>query len=84
MGLDLAYGALISAVTPDSPADQAGLKVGDVIIEFDGQSVADDSQLVTRVSVSKIDARMPIKIFRQGKFYELMVNVRSRREFDWR
>ena len=43
-------GALVSGVTPGSPADAAGLKSGDVIIEFDGRPVADANQLKLRVA----------------------------------
>ena len=84
LGLDLNYGALVSSVTEDSPADQAGIRTGDVVVEFDGQRIADDSQLVTRVSVKPIGSSVPLRVYRGGKFIDLMVTIRNRREFDWR
>ncbi|MEL7265389.1 MAG: trypsin-like peptidase domain-containing protein, partial [Planctomycetota bacterium] len=42
-------GARVTVVKPDSPAALAGLKVGDIIIKFDGRRVDDDDHLVTQV-----------------------------------
>jgi serine protease Do len=47
MGFDRGHGALISAVTPGSPADLAGLRENDLVIEFNGRKVLNDSHLVT-------------------------------------
>lgn len=84
MGLDVGYGALVSALTPNSPAAQAGLEIGDVILEFDNQRVANDSQLVTRVSLAKIESKVPISIFRKGQIRQLTIVVKNRRDADWR
>ena len=43
LGLDVAYGALVSAITPNSPAAESDLQIGDVILEFDGNRVHNDS-----------------------------------------
>jgi serine protease Do len=84
LGLDLSYGALVSALTPNSPASEAGLQIGDVILEFDNQRVVNDSQLVTRVSLAKIDSRVPVKIYRNGQFRLLSLTIKNRRDVDWR
>jgi serine protease Do len=81
LGLDVGYGALVSAVTPDSPAEQADLRVGDVILEFDGRRVNNDSQLVTKVSLTPINAQVPVKIFRRGEYRTITVRIRNRSEF---
>lgn len=83
LGLDSAQGALISAITPDSPAAQAGLKIGDVILEFDNQTVLNDSHLVTRVSLAMTEVPIPVKIFRDGRFQTVPVQLKGRREFEW-
>ena len=82
LGLNVAYGALVSAVTPKSPAANSDLRVGDVILEFDGRRVNNDSQLVTKVSLAKIDAQVPVKVFRRGEIMTFNVSVRNRNEFD--
>ena len=48
--LDRTIGALVGDVSPGGPADKAGLKSGDVITEFNGQTVQDASQLKLRVA----------------------------------
>ncbi len=82
MGLKVAYGALVSAITPNSPADIADLQIGDVILEFNGERVANDSHLVTKVSLAKLNVNVPVKIYRRGQFKTVVVNVKNRTEFD--
>ena len=64
LGMDKARGALVAAVSKGGPAEQAGIKIGDVIIGFDGKKVKDANDLslmVARTAVSKI---VPVKILR--------------------
>jgi serine protease Do len=82
LGLKTAYGALVSAITPGSPAADAGFRIGDVILEFDGQRVANDSHLVTKVSLARVNTPVPVKIFRNGQFKTIHVSVKNRREFE--
>lgn len=49
-GLDEARGALIQTVESDTPAEQAGLRPGDLILGFDGDDVADTQDLIGRIS----------------------------------
>ena len=81
LGLDLAYGALVTAVTPDSPAFHSQLKVGDVILEYDGSQVDNDSQLVTQVSLTKVNHKVPVKVFRAGRYHTVDVVIRDRKGF---
>ncbi|MFT7630075.1 MAG: serine protease Do [Mariniblastus sp.] len=81
LGLNVAYGALVSAVTPSSPAYKSDIRVGDVILEFDGKRVNNDSQLVTKVSLARIDAQVPVKLFRRGEMKTVQVAVRNRSQF---
>jgi serine protease Do len=59
-------GALVSDVVEDSPADKAGLKTGDVIIEFDGEKVSDPSHLKNIVSSSTPGKNSKVVIVREG------------------
>jgi serine protease Do len=52
-GITDTKGALVSEVSPDGPAAHAGLKSGDVVVEFNGQKVDDPSALARAVAVAK-------------------------------
>jgi serine protease Do len=60
-------GALVSGVTPGTPGDAAGLKSGDVIIEFNGQPVTDANQLKLRVAETNSGTTVPVKVKRNGE-----------------
>jgi len=68
-------GALVSDVKEDSPADQAGLKQGDVIIEYQGVSVEDGVALQRLVTRTPIGSKVPLKVGRDGRARELTVRV---------
>jgi serine protease Do len=70
-------GALVSEVTPDSPADDAGLKNGDVILEFNGKSVRDSRNLKLQVAQTAPGKEVPVKISRDGKVKELEVTLKE-------
>jgi serine protease Do len=78
LGVGKSYGAMVSAVTPGSPAQSADFRIGDVILEFDGQRVKNDSHLVTLVSVTEIGSKVPAVVFRQGSTLNINVAVRDR------
>jgi len=66
-GLKERTGALVSDVTPNSPAAKAGLQSGDVIIEVDGKSVADTNELRTVVSQTAPGTKLTLRVQRDGK-----------------
>jgi serine protease Do len=74
LGLKDVGGALIGDVTPGSAADRAGLKRGDVIQAFNGQSVRDTNTLRNRVSETAPGSTADVTIVRDGK--EKHVNVK--------
>jgi serine protease Do len=59
-------GALVSNVTPGSPADEAGLKPGDVVRSVDGQPVETSSDLSSRVAAKGPGARVGLDVVRDG------------------
>jgi serine protease Do len=65
--LDRTTGALVGDVSPDSPADKAGLKSGDVITQFNGQPIQDASQLKLRVAESAPGSTAKLGVSRNGE-----------------
>ncbi len=59
-------GALVSEIVPDSPADNAGMQIQDVIIEFDGEKITDPSHLKNVVSSTPPGKRSKLLIVRDG------------------
>jgi serine protease Do len=73
--MDRPYGALIAKVIPDSPAEQAGLQIGDVIIEFDGHEVDRSGELPPLVGITPIGEKVKVKIIRAGNKQSIKVIV---------
>ena len=74
-GLKTAGGALISSVEKNSPAELAGLKSGDVIIEINGERVQDSSDLPPRVAAIKPGNAAHLKIWRKNEVRDVDVKV---------
>jgi serine protease Do len=68
-------GALVSNVESSGPADRAGLKPGDIIVEYNGQPVSGNDDLVNRVVRTAPGASVPIKVLRRGEEQSLSVTV---------
>jgi serine protease Do len=66
-GMEKPGGALVSRVMDGSPAEDAGYKVGDVIIEFDGKEVISSATLPPMVGATAVDKTVPVKVIRDGK-----------------
>jgi len=75
IGLDKARGALIAAIDQDSPATQAGLIPGDVILTYDGKPVDRSRQLPRLVADSAPDKPLKLTIWRDGKELEATLTV---------
>jgi serine protease Do len=70
-------GALVAKVEPDSAAAQAGLKVGDVILEFNGNPIVDAGQLSARVGAVAPGDKVSLKVWRDGRETTLNATVGS-------
>ena len=66
-------GVLISGATPGSPADQAGLKAGDIIIKFDEEAIADLQGMTDALRKRKPGDAVRISVLREGK--EVVLNA---------
>jgi serine protease Do len=73
LGIDRQIGARINRVVPDTPSAQIGLRIGDVILSFDGIEVEDDTHLVHLVASSEIDKPVKITINREGNNIDLSI-----------
>jgi serine protease Do len=67
MGFKETEGALIAGVEGGSPADKAGLKQGDLIVDMNGKKVVDSTSLRNMVAASAPGTKVDIKIIREGK-----------------
>jgi serine protease Do len=65
--LDSARGALVTDVTPGSPAEKAGIIRGDVIRKVNGYEVKDTISLVNRISEADIGSNLTIDLIRDGR-----------------
>ncbi len=74
-GLDKARGALVSKVEPNSPAAAAGLKEGDVIVEFNGKAIDKANDLPAAVASVKPGASASLKVWRDRAEKSLDVKV---------
>ncbi|MBN1479735.1 DegQ family serine endoprotease [candidate division KSB1 bacterium] len=67
LGLDETTGALVNEVTKDSPAEDAGLKELDVILEVDGKKIEDSSHLVNTIANYAPGSDVELLIWRDGR-----------------
>jgi len=68
-------GIIVKKVNKDTPADKAGLKKDDIIIEFNGEKVSNVSKFRIAVATAKVDQEVPVKIIRDGKEMTLKVKL---------
>jgi serine protease Do len=74
-GLKQPNGALVSDVVDGSPADKAGLKQGDVIVEFNGKKIKSSSELPHIVGSTNVGKEVGMKVVRDGEEVALQVKV---------
>lgn len=74
-GMDRPHGALVSKVIPGGPAEKAGIQIGDIIVEFNGQVIETSGELPPRVGMTPIDEKAKVKIIRQGDKQDINVKI---------
>ena len=74
-GLDRAAGALVTRVFADSPAEEAGIREGDIITEFGGRAIDLSSDLPHVVGRFKAGTDTEVKVVRTGESLTLSVKV---------
>lgn len=68
-------GVLVAKVETDSPAHKAGIEVGDVIIEFNGEKVPNVSKFRIAVATSRVGTKVPVKIFREDRMQIINIQL---------
>jgi serine protease Do len=75
LGLGKARGAEVSMVEPGGPAEKGGIRVGDIILKFDGQPIETTRDLPRLVGASKIGTRATVTVWRRGAQLEVPVTI---------
>ncbi|MEJ2724732.1 MAG: PDZ domain-containing protein [Deltaproteobacteria bacterium] len=75
LGLPSPEGALVAGVMKGSPADEAGIEKGDVILEYGGQKVSDAAALRNMVAGTSPGKEEKLELWRQKKSMDVMVKI---------
>ena len=78
LGIEAGAGVLVSDVQADSPAAQAGIRSGDLIVAFDGQPVRSVNELRVRVADVKPGSQTPVTVLRDGQQVATRVTLAER------
>ena len=65
--LDKPMGALVASVAEGSPSDDAGIKAGDIILEFDGKTINEMSELPKIVAATDVGKKVNVKVWRNQR-----------------
>jgi len=79
-GLETSEGALVAQVVEDSPAEKAGIKREDIIIEFDHKKIHKMSELPKIVANTQVGKQVEVKVIRQGREEKLKIEVGELKE----
>jgi len=82
LGLPRPAGALVSTVTPNSPAATSDVREGDVILKLNDVLVEDDAHLVNMVSLTGVGESVNLVVYRGGKTMTVKVQVGKREDFE--
>ncbi len=75
LGLDSEKGALVAEVVPESPAERAGVRTGDVIMALDGKTLEDVKDLTRGVGDARPDQNVELEVWRNGKRKSIDVTI---------
>jgi serine protease Do/serine protease DegQ len=73
--VDVTAGAVVSQVTPGSPAEEAGVKAGDVITKANGLEIDNSADLRNRIGLMRVGDKVTLKLIRDGKEIEIAMTV---------
>lgn len=72
------FGAYVAKLVPNGPAEKCGIKVGDIIIEFNGKKITENCSLQNAVGTAEIGSSVKLKVWRQNgsKWGEVELSVK--------
>ncbi len=73
--LGVKEGVIIAQIVPGSPADKVGLKIGDIVVEADGQKISEVRELQFKIMKTQPGKEVNLKVIREGKELSLKVRV---------
>ena len=74
-GMDKPTGAVIAKILKDSPASKSGLKQGDVILKFNGETIKKSGDLPPLVGMTKVNAKVKVEILRNNQNLNVFVRI---------
>ena len=80
LGLKEPQGVEVTSVADDSPAAKSGFRVGDVILEYNGQHVEGITQFVRMVQETPVGRKADMQVWRNGGRQQIMATIGSRQE----
>ncbi len=75
LGIDHARGALVSSVTPQGPAEKAGVRSGDIILKFDDHVIKEMRELPLMVAEAEVGKKSTLTLWRKGKEETVSVDL---------
>ncbi len=81
LGVNNQGGAVIVNITQGSPAEQAGLQPGDVLVSINGETVNSAADVRNRIGLMPVGTNISFEIVRDGKRQKLTTQVSSRKQF---
>ncbi len=81
LGLARLQGALVTVITEDSPAEEAGLRIDDIVLRFNNVPVDDSDHLIKLVNLTEIGREVSMVVFREGKVQSLAVTLGDREDY---
>ena len=78
LGLSVSAGAIVQEVTPRSPAERAGLRAYDVIVDVEGAPVTTNHELIREISARQPGSTARVALIRDGRRQQLLVKLAER------
>ena len=78
LGLDVARGAMVQDINPDSPAERAGLRVYDVIVDVEGRDISANDDLIRDISARQPGSVARVQLVRDGRRLTVPIRLTER------
>ena len=75
LGLSMQEGALVAQVLPGSPAENAGIEAGDVVVAINGEKIRSSSELRNKIGLMAVDSEVTIDLLRKGAARQVKVRL---------